>query len=90
MVCGEPWRRWRKSALFFLVSADKLNKAILQTNFKYEAVLPCKVYDDPELIVKAIMDVENYDFAKINKFNETFICNNDGSAVQKLLVKLGL
>ena len=62
----------------------------LETNFKYEAVLPCKVDDDAEEVVKKIMDVENYDFAKLNKFKETFVCNNDGQATQKLLRKLGL
>ena len=29
-------------------------------------------------------------FAKLNKFKETFVCNNDGQATQKLLRKLGL
>jgi len=62
----------------------------LQTNFKYEAVLPCKIFDDAEQIVKAIMNVENYDYAKLNKFNETFVCNDDGKATQKLLRKLGV
>jgi len=61
-----------------------------QTNFKYEAVLPCKIFDDAEQIVKAIMNVENYDYAKLNKFNETFVCNDDGKATQKLLRKLGV
>lgn len=62
----------------------------LQTNFKYEAVLPCNVYTEPEAIANAVRDVENYDFTKLTKFRETFICNPDGKATERMLVKLGL
>lgn len=62
----------------------------LQTNFKYEAILPCPSFTEPKELVNAILDVKNYDYSKINKFKDTFICNNDGKSTERLLVKLGL
>lgn len=62
----------------------------MQTNFKYEAILPCKLYTKPDELVNAILDVENYDYSKLNKFRETFIGNTDGKSAEKLLAKLGL
>lgn len=62
----------------------------LQTNFKYEAVLPCKIYTEGDVLAKDILNIENYDFAKLNKFRETFICNPNGDATKRLLTKLGL
>ncbi len=62
----------------------------LQTNMNLEAVLPCKIYDDPEKLAEDILDIENYDFAKLNKFRETFVCNTDGNAVATLLEKLSI
>ena len=62
----------------------------LQTDFKYEAVLPCKVYTNPDELINAILDAENYDYTKLNKFNEIFIRNNDGKNAEKLITKLGL
>ena len=62
----------------------------LQTNFKYDAVLPCNVYTEPEELANAVLDVEHYDFTKLNKFREKFICNPDGKSTERLLMKLGL
>lgn len=78
-----------KPAFAYIPFARKRTRK-LQTNFNYEAVLPCKMYDDPEILAKDILDVENYDFAKLNKFRETFVCNADGNAMKTLLEKLSI
>lgn len=62
----------------------------LQTNFKYEAIMPCPVFTEPRALTNAILNVKEYDFSNIEKFRETFIGNADGKATEKLLVKLGL
>lgn len=62
----------------------------MQTNFKYDAVLPCKVYTEPEELANAVLNVKDYDFTKLNKFRETFICNSDGKSTERLLSKLDL
>lgn len=62
----------------------------LQTNFKYDEVLPCDIYTEPDDLAQAILDVEHYNFDKLNKYNETYINNPDGKSTERLLKKLGL
>lgn len=62
----------------------------LQTNFKYEAVMPCEIYTEADKLAQAVSNADKYDFTKLNKFKETFFENTDGKACERLLIKLGL